>query len=77
MQIRNQSNILENKTLVHSNGAMRNYLTSRLIHECDVFLTNHRVETGEPFFASSHVTRTTRIHEPYVLPVSISLGLGY
>jgi hypothetical protein len=31
MQIRNQSNILEENALVHSNGAMRDNLTSRLI----------------------------------------------
>jgi hypothetical protein len=31
MQIRNQSNILEEKALVHSNGTMRDNLTSRLI----------------------------------------------
>jgi hypothetical protein len=49
MQIRNQSNILENKALVHPNSATRNNLTSLLIPEWDVFLTNHGVEAGEPF----------------------------
>jgi hypothetical protein len=54
MQVRNQSNILEDKTLFHSNGATRDNLTSRLIPECDVFLTIHRVEVGELFVASNH-----------------------
>jgi hypothetical protein len=67
MQIRDQSNILENKAIVHSNGATRNNLTSWLIPECDVFLTNHGVEAGEPFWASSHVARTDGIHESRVL----------
>jgi hypothetical protein len=57
IQIRNQSNILKNKTLVHLNRATRYYLTSQLIFECDVFLTNHGVKTGEPFFGSGHVAR--------------------
>jgi hypothetical protein len=48
MQIWNQSNILENNALVHPNGAMRNNITSWLIPECDVFLTNHEVEAREP-----------------------------
>jgi hypothetical protein len=52
MQIRNQSKILVNKTLVHSNRATRENLTSRLILECDVFFNIHGVEGGEPFVAS-------------------------
>jgi hypothetical protein len=71
IQIRNQSHILKNKTLVYSNEGTRDILTSRLIPECDVFLTNHRVEAENHFFASGHVTRTTRIHEPYVLQASV------
>jgi hypothetical protein len=55
MKFRNQSNILEHKALVHPNGSMRDNLTSRLIVECDVLLTNHGVEAGEPFGASGHV----------------------
>jgi hypothetical protein len=71
MQIQNQSNILENKTLVHLNEATRDNLTSRLILKCDVFLNIHGVVTGEPFVASNHLARTTKIHEPYVLQASV------
>jgi 3-dehydroquinate dehydratase len=67
MQVRNQSNILEYKTLIHSNGAMTDNLTSRLIPECDVFLTNHGVRAREPSRASSHVAGIARICEPRVL----------
>jgi hypothetical protein len=67
MQVWDQGNILENKTLVHSNGARRDYLNSRRIPECDVLLTNHGAEAGDPFFASDHVARTTGIHEPSIL----------
>jgi hypothetical protein len=55
----------------HSNGATRDNLTSRLIPECDVFLTNHGVKAREPFGASGHVVQTDRIHEPRVLQASI------
>ena len=71
MQIRNQSNILEDKTLIHLNGAKRDNLTSRLIPECDVFLTNYGVEARELFVASSHVARTVGVDEPIVLQASI------
>jgi hypothetical protein len=71
LQIRNQSNILEDKTLIHSNGATINNLTSRHIPECDVFLTIHGVEAGEPFVASGHVAPIVGIHEPCVLYLSI------
>jgi hypothetical protein len=46
---------------------MKDNLTSQLITECDIFLTIHGVEAGEPFVAFGHVARTTRIHEPYDL----------
>jgi hypothetical protein len=36
-----------------------------------VLLTNHGLEAGEATEASNHVARTTRIHEPRVLQVSI------
>ena len=38
MEIGYQSNVLENKTIVHLNGAMRNNIISRIILECDVLL---------------------------------------
>jgi hypothetical protein len=41
MQIPNQINILEHKTLVHPNGAMRDNFTSLLIPKRDVYLTKH------------------------------------
>jgi hypothetical protein len=34
---------------------MGDNLTSRLIPECDVFLTNHGVEVGQPSEAFSHM----------------------
>jgi hypothetical protein len=49
----------------------RETTTSRLIPECDVFLTNHGVEAREIFGASGHVVRTAEIHEPHVLQASI------
>jgi hypothetical protein len=71
MQIWNQSNILEDKTLVHSNRATRDNFTPRLIPECDVFLTIYGVKAREPFVAFGHVARTTWIDELYVLRASV------
>jgi hypothetical protein len=62
MQIRNQSNILQDKTLVDSNGPTRKHLTFAIVLECDVLLTLHGVEAGEPFWTSGHVAQTTRIN---------------
>jgi hypothetical protein len=67
MKIRNKSNIIEHKALIHLNGVTRDNLTSLLIRECDVFLTNHGVEAREPSRAFGHVSQTTGIHEPRVL----------
>jgi hypothetical protein len=50
---------------------MRDNLISRLVPECDVFLTNHGVIAGEPFGASGHVAQTVGILEPRVLQTSI------
>jgi hypothetical protein len=71
VQIRNQSNILEDRALNHTNGAMRDRLSSRLIPECVLFLTDHKIEDGEPSRALSHVVRTAKIHEPCVLQTSV------
>ena len=73
MQIRNQSNILQNKTLVDPNGPTRKHLTFAIVPEYDVLLTLHEVKAGEPFWISGHVARTSRINEPCVLQASILL----
>jgi hypothetical protein len=70
MQIGNQSNILEYKAPIYPNGATRDNLTSRIVPECNVLLTNHGVNAREPSRVSGHVARTTKIHEPCVLQAS-------
>jgi hypothetical protein len=49
MQIRNQSNIFQDKTLVDLNGPTKKPLTFAIIPKCDVLLTLHGVEAREPF----------------------------
>jgi hypothetical protein len=49
MQIRDQSNILQDKALIDPNGPTRKHLTFVVVPECDVLLTLHGVEAGEPF----------------------------
>jgi len=66
MKILNQSNIFENEALINLDGPMSDYLTFVVIPECDVFLTMHRVEAGEPFGTSDNVARTSGVNEPYV-----------
>ena len=48
MQIRSQSNILQNKTLVDPNGPTRKHITFAIVPDCDVLLTLHGIEAGEP-----------------------------
>lgn len=55
MQIENYCNILK-KALVHLNGVMRDNLTSGIVPKSDLLLSNHRVEAGEPFCVSCHVS---------------------
>jgi len=47
MQVQNQSNILENKTLVDPNGSTRDHLTFAIIP--NLLLALHGVKKGEPF----------------------------
>jgi hypothetical protein len=49
IQIRDQGNILQDKALVDPNGPTRKHLTFAIVLECDVLLTLHGVEAGEPF----------------------------
>jgi hypothetical protein len=49
MQIQNQSNILQDKTLVDPNVPTRKHLTFAIVPECDVLLTLHGVKDREPF----------------------------
>jgi hypothetical protein len=49
LQIRDQSNILQDKTLIDPNGPTRKHLTFAIVLECDILLTLHGVEAGEPF----------------------------
>ena len=49
MQIRNQSNILQDKTLIDPNGLTTKHLTFAIVPESDVLLTLHAVEAKEPF----------------------------
>jgi hypothetical protein len=56
MKIVDQSNILENKTLVHYNGATRDNLTTSIVLESDVLLANHGVKAGETSSVFGHVT---------------------
>ena len=67
MQIWNQSNILQDKTLIDPNGPTRKHLTYAIVPECDVLLTLHGVEAGEPFWTFGHVAWIARINEPRVL----------
>jgi hypothetical protein len=67
MQIGNQSNVLENKALVHPNGATRGKFSSQIVPECDIVRTNHKVEARDPSSDFGHVARTTGINEPCVL----------
>jgi hypothetical protein len=55
MKIGNQHNILENKALIHLNGAPRDNPTSQIIPKCDVLLTDHGIKAGEPYSTSSRV----------------------
>ena len=48
IQIRNQCNILEKKTLVNLIGSMRDHLTFAIIPKSDVLLALHGVKAGEP-----------------------------
>ena len=48
MQIRNQRNILEHKTLINLNGSMRDHLTFAIVPESNVLLATHGVEAREP-----------------------------
>jgi 3-dehydroquinate dehydratase len=67
MQIGNQCNILEHKAFVHSNGAMRDNLTSRFIPKSDVLFTDNGVKAREPSRISVHVAQVAKIYEPCVL----------
>jgi hypothetical protein len=49
MQIQNQNNILQDKSLIDPNGPMRKHLTFAIVPEYNVLLTMHGVEAGEPF----------------------------
>ena len=70
MQIWNQSNILQDKTLIDPNGPTRKHLTFAIIPESDLLLTLHGVEAGEPFWTSGHVAWTTGINKLRVLQAS-------
>jgi len=67
MQIQNQSNNIENKTLVHPNGSTRNYLTFPIVPGSDVLFVLHGGEVGEQFRISGHVLWTAGVHDPCVL----------
>jgi hypothetical protein len=49
MQIQNQSNILQDKTLIDPNTPTRKHLIFAIVPECDVLHTLHGVKAGEPF----------------------------